>query len=192
MAKVAGMKVRISGRGVRVDDRIEAYAVGRVERAAHFFGRLGDVEVNLVRLDPPERGQRFRAEISTRAARHDARAEGEGDTVERALDAAADRFAVRLRRLGERLIERRRQRPQHAERADPLAGRTDRSREVGHRAPEIVRVRRAAGKPMTPEDAALVMEQQGQSFLVFNNSETGRFGVLYRRKDGRLGLIEPE
>jgi len=185
------MEVRIRGRGVQVNERIRAYALAKVDRSTRFYDRLGDVEISLTEVDPPERGQRFRAEISTRSARHDVRAEGEGDTVERALDAAADRFVLRLRRLSERLTDRRRQRPK---RPETVGGRDDGSGmpppEDG--IPEIGRVRRPAGKPMTPEDAALVMEQRGYSFLVFTNAETGRFGVLYRRNDGRMGLIEPE
>ena len=185
------MEIRIRARGVRLDERVRAYAMGKVNHSTRFFDRLGDVDVSLVEVEPPERGQRFRAEISTRAARHDVRAEGEGDTVERALDAASDRFVHRLRRLSERLTDRRRQRPRSTE----MAGGRDqgeRAPPAGDGIPEIVRVSRPAGKPMTPEDAALVMEQLGYSFLVFTNAETGRFGVLYRRNDGRMGLIEPE
>ena len=185
------MEVRIRGRGVRVDDRIRAYALGKVDRSTRFFDRLGDVDISLVEVRPPERGQRYRAEIATRSARHDVRAEGEGDTVERALDAASDRFVHRLRRLSERLTERRRQRPRTPE----MAERRDTGSSTppgGDGIPEIVRVPHTGDKPMMPEDAALVMEQRGHSFLVFTNAETGRFGVLYRRNDGRMGLIEPE
>lgn len=185
------MEVRIRGRGVQVDERIQAYAVGKVDRSTRFYDRLGDVDICLVEVDHPERGQRFRAEISTRSARHDVRAEGEGDTVDRALDAASDRFVHRLRRLSERLTDRRRQRPRSPEMAGGR-GSAERTPPEGDGIPEIVRVSRPAGKPMTPEDAALVMEERGYSFLVFTNSETGRFGVLYRRNDGRMGLIEPD
>ena len=186
------MEVRIHPRGVRVDERIVDYAFRKVDRSARFFDRLGAVDINLVEVDPPEQGRRFRAEISTRAARHLVRAEGEGDTLKHALDVASDRFGNRLRRLGERLTDRRRQRTRSSDQvatpdADP--GATSRS---GNEIPEIVRVRRPPAKPMTPEDAALAMEQQGHTFLVFTNAETGRFGVLYRRNDGRLGLIEPQ
>ena len=45
---------------------------------------------------------------------------------------------------------------------------------------------------MSMEDAALQMELLGHSFFVFVNIETGRTNVLYLRKDGNLGLLEPE
>ena len=181
------MKVRIHGRGVRVTERIRAYTSKKIDRAARFFDRLGDVDIQLIEVNPPVKGQRFRVEISTRSARHDVRAEGTGDTVERAVDAAADRFGHRLRRLSERLTARRRQRSPSSVQDETEPPSTDTSSEI----PEIVRVSSSVGKPMTPEDAALVLVEQGRPFLVFTNAETGRVAVLYRRNDGRLGLIEP-
>ena len=129
--------VRVRGRGVQITDEIRARVQDRVGRSTRYFSRVGDVDVNLVKLDHrPAGGQRFRAEIATRSARHDVRAEGLGDTVDRALDAAADRFAARLRRLGERLIDRRKQRSKGPKRAAAQGGAApprDRSGRPGYR-----------------------------------------------------------
>ena len=56
----------------------------------------------------------------------------------------------------------------------------------------IVRTKRFGVKPMFPEDAALQMELLGHSFYVFSNAESDEVNVVYRRKDGSFGLIEPE
>jgi putative sigma-54 modulation protein len=53
-------------------------------------------------------------------------------------------------------------------------------------------VRRYAVKPMTADEAALVVEAGDDTFLVFRNAATDAVSVLYRRKDGHFGLIEPE
>jgi putative sigma-54 modulation protein len=45
-------------------------------------------------------------------------------------------------------------------------------------------------KPMSPEEAALQLEMLGHSFFFFFNAETDGHAVLYRRRDGQLGLIE--
>ncbi|MCH5279591.1 MAG: ribosome-associated translation inhibitor RaiA [Christensenellaceae bacterium] len=58
--------------------------------------------------------------------------------------------------------------------------------------PQIVRVKRFSIKPMSVEEATLQMELLGHSFFVFTNDETNDMNVLYRRKDGNYGLIEPE
>lgn len=57
---------------------------------------------------------------------------------------------------------------------------------------KIVRVKRFAIKPMTPEEAAMQMDLLGHDFFVFSNSDNGSINVIYRRKDGNYGLIEPE
>ena len=58
--------------------------------------------------------------------------------------------------------------------------------------PRIVRTKRFSIKPMSVDEAVLQMELLGHSFFVFLNSETEGINVLYKRKDGNLGLIEPE
>ena len=60
------------------------------------------------------------------------------------------------------------------------------------KARRVRRVRRYAVKPMTVDEAALVVESGDDAFLVFRNAATDAVSVLYRRKDGDLGLIEPE
>ena len=47
-------------------------------------------------------------------------------------------------------------------------------------------------KPMYPEDACVQMELLGHSFFVFNNAETDEINVVYKRKGGTYGLIEPD
>ena len=62
--------------------------------------------------------------------------------------------------------------------------------ESGERA--VVREKFYTIRPMSREDAILQMELLGHSFFVFVNADTGRVSVLYLRKDGNLGLLEPE
>lgn len=56
----------------------------------------------------------------------------------------------------------------------------------------IVRTKRFGIKPMFPEDACIQMELLGHNFYVFSNAETDEVNVVYKRKDGAFGLIEPE
>ncbi len=57
---------------------------------------------------------------------------------------------------------------------------------------QVVRVKRFSIKPMDVEEAILQMELLGHSFYVFENAEDGTVNVLYLRKDGNYGLIEPK
>ena len=58
-------------------------------------------------------------------------------------------------------------------------------------APRVVRARRYAVKPMSVEDAALTLDTAAESFVVFRNADDDEVAILYRRKDGNLGLIQP-
>lgn len=56
----------------------------------------------------------------------------------------------------------------------------------------IIRTKRFGIKPMFPEDACVQMELLGHNFFVFSNAETDEVNVVYKRKNGTYGLIEPE
>jgi putative sigma-54 modulation protein len=64
--------------------------------------------------------------------------------------------------------------------------------EEAPRLPRIMRASRYAVKPMTVDEAAMEVADRPDAFLVFRNANTEAINVLYRRKDGNLGLIEPE
>ena len=57
---------------------------------------------------------------------------------------------------------------------------------------QIVRTKKFGIKPMFPEDACVQMELRGHDFFVFSNAETEEVNVVYKRKNGTFGLIEPE
>lgn len=57
--------------------------------------------------------------------------------------------------------------------------------------PRIISARRYPVKPVTAEEAALLLEDEANDFLVFRNSENERISIIYKRKDGNYGLIEP-
>jgi putative sigma-54 modulation protein len=56
---------------------------------------------------------------------------------------------------------------------------------------QIVKVKQFSVKPMSPEEAVLQLELIGHDFFVFRADESGEINVIYRRKDGGYGLIEP-
>lgn len=63
---------------------------------------------------------------------------------------------------------------------------------IDEAAPKVVRRKTFPVRPMSVEDAGIQMELLGHDFFAFVNIETERTNVLYRRKDGNLGLLEPE
>ena len=63
--------------------------------------------------------------------------------------------------------------------------------EASPRPPRIIAARRYAVKPMTAEEAAMLLNDEPNQFLVFRDADTDQLGVIYKRKDGNFGLIEP-
>ncbi|HCD41469.1 MAG TPA: ribosome-associated translation inhibitor RaiA, partial [Firmicutes bacterium] len=89
------------------------------------------------------------------------------------------RIHRRLRQTGSGIVE--------AELTRDTAGVEERGEEA-----RIVKTKRFAIKPMSAQEAVMQMELLGHDFFVFSNSETDEVNVVYRRKDGNYGLIEPE
>ncbi len=75
---------------------------------------------------------------------------------------------------------------------EPVAATATLAEEDGEETLKIVKTKRFNLKPMDAEEAALQMDMLGHNFFVFSNAETDEVNVVYRRKDGRYGLIEPE
>jgi putative sigma-54 modulation protein len=103
-----------------------------------------------------------------------------------AIDRAIDRLEYQLKRYKERHFQRARMVSEPV-----MVGAGQPELEEEEAAPRIVRTKRFPMKPMTPEDAAFEMEALGHDFFVFRNAETEQINVIYRRRDGNYGLIEP-
>jgi putative sigma-54 modulation protein len=183
------MEIRIHGNHISIDDELRSTAEEKVARAARVFGDadFADVEFSAER-NPRITAERFRVEITATAAGHTVRVEAAESEAHAALDAAVDVFERNLRRLKERLITRHRRGEKRLnESPSGVEESIEEDRDL-----RIERVKQIAVKPMTPEEAALQMEALGHSFYLFLNAETDRYGVLYRRRGGTLGLIEPQ
>ena len=58
--------------------------------------------------------------------------------------------------------------------------------------PQVVSTKTEVAKPMSVDEAVMQMDLLHKDFLVFTDANTGELNVLYRRKDGKFGLIEPQ
>jgi putative sigma-54 modulation protein len=111
----------------------------------------------------------------------------ENSDLKQSIIAAASKVEKQVLRLKEKFHTRKRQRSAARE-AAPIPGGAI---EAAPPIPRIIPAKRYRVKPMTPEEAADVVAASTDQFLVFRDAETGRVGVLYKRKDGNFGLIEP-
>jgi putative sigma-54 modulation protein len=175
--------VQLHARNLELDDRFRSLAVDKVGHAGRVFDHPSSVDVELSEEQNPRRSDdRFRIELTTSASGRIVRIVTAAATPEAALDDAVDRFTRQLRRLKERIIDGHRK-PSAPPESSEISG----SREE----PEIVRTKQFVMKPMSIDEAALQMDLLGHDFFFFMNAATDKQSVLYRRRDGRLGLIEP-
>jgi putative sigma-54 modulation protein len=111
-----------------------------------------------------------------------------------ALDLVIDKIEHQVARIKEKRVTRshagRRSRGAPGVDAGVADAASDGDDEEERLADRIVKTKRFTMKPMGPEEAALQMELLGHDFFLFTNSENGHAAVIYRRRDGYLGLIE--
>jgi putative sigma-54 modulation protein len=177
------MEVRVHTRNGSIGETARAAAIDKLGRAARVFeDQLSDLDVELsVEPNPRRAAERYKLEITTSAAGRVIRIVSAAGTPEAAIDLAVDRFNRQLLRLKKKLIGRSRK-PTTRE-VPPAPATSDGA--------EIVRIKQFVMKPMTVEEAILQMEQLGHDFFFFHNQASGLQSVLYRRRDGDFGLIEP-
>ena len=183
------MEIRVHANHMSLTDDLRRMAVEKVSHAVRVFDGVGFIDVEFTEEHNPRiAAERFRLEITSSAAGQVVRVEAAEAEPRTVLDAAVDKFERQLRRLKKRLIARGRR---SDKRLNETAGGAE-TKQQEETAVVIDRVKRFAVKPMTVEEAALQMELLEHSFYLFLNAETDQYGVLYRRRGGTLGLIEPE
>jgi putative sigma-54 modulation protein len=111
----------------------------------------------------------------------------ENNDLNQSVAVAADKVKKQVMRLKEKFQTKRRERLPVKEVAPVPGGPL----EAAPSAPRIITARRYRVKPMTPEEAAILLADSDDQFIVFRDSETNKIGVLYNRTDGNFGLIEP-
>lgn len=112
----------------------------------------------------------------------------------REWEIAANAVVEKLERQAEKLKTKWQGRKRRGGRppAEPDAAEPHAAAPPRRTLPRIVRASSYSVRPMTAEEAAMEMESQEAAFLVYRDVETGDVNVVYRRKNGQIGLIEPE
>ncbi|MBW2609174.1 MAG: ribosome-associated translation inhibitor RaiA [Deltaproteobacteria bacterium] len=105
-----------------------------------------------------------------------------------AIDQVMDKIEKQVKRYRSKTRKRR---SEHRKGEDTLViEETEEIAALGTEEPSI-EVEKLVAKPMDPEEAAMQVTMSQQEFLVFRNSRSREINVIYKRRDGNLGLIEP-
>jgi len=175
------MRLDITGRHVEITAQLRQLIDRRL---AKFSRLLNDSAISASVILTKEK-YRHLAEIVIHArGDHMMRGIGQGTTWPLALKLAGDKIEQQAHTLKGKWAKRKRQGDARMVRTPPPEESASTRR--------VVRTSRAAVKPMSIEDAALRVDGGAETFVVFRNAETDAVSILYRRKDGNLGLIEPD
>lgn len=184
------MRTTIRGRNLTVSEQDSAYVERKLQRLERMLDERSEAEVEL-RLE----GNRKVADshivdvalvIDGRSLRGNAAA----STFREATDLVIDKLERRTVEYKQRPRDRRRAEQARYQEAAAGEGSAAASAATADES-AVVKIKRFAIEPMFEEDAISRMEELGHTFFIFVNAENERIAVLYRRRDGRYGLIEP-
>lgn len=189
------MRTTIRGKSLTVSDKDRAYIERKLQRLERMLDDRSEAEVEL-RLEGNRKvDDSHIVDIAVNAAGQHLRGVGTASSFRVAADDVIDKIERRVVEARQRPRDRRRhEHARYAEQALDVVPElsVDESPDEAEEESRIVKIKRFAIEPMFEEDAITRMEELGHTFFIFVNAESEQVAVLYRRKDGRYGLIEPE
>lgn len=178
------MDVLVRNAEGNVSKQDREYAAKKLGRLNRYFNAAHKVE-----MVHREEKLGHRIEITVFADGYTIRGEEHDVDLQAAIDKVSDKLETRLRKLKGRLVNAHRKRG-HQGLPPALENHVPEPDEEAH-----IRIKERKQfllKPMSPDEAALQMEMVGHPFFVFKNEDSNQIAVLYKRKDGKYGMIEPE
>jgi putative sigma-54 modulation protein len=180
------VRLQVKGKNVEISDSLKNYAqekLGKLDKHLNDAARL-ELELAVEKNPSIAENQIAEATIWTKGPVLRAR-ESSPD-----MRASIDMLVSKLERQARRYRDKRRSRYARsggtAVEAETIPVVAD------EESPVIVKAKQFAVKPMTPEEAVLQLELINHDFFVFQNADTTDVNVVYRRRDGNFGLIEPQ
>lgn len=181
------MRVEYTGRHMDVTPAIRAHVEDHFHKLEHIFDGSSTASAHVI-IEVNK--NRHIGEVLVHWREHTLTASDTNADMYQALSRAINKIEKQAVKLKQKIIERK----QNARALSSLAPTDGDGREV-EAAPRakgrIINARRYAVKPMTAEEAALQLSEEADQFLVFRDADTDRLSVMYKRKDGNFGLIQP-
>lgn len=189
------MDVQIKSRNGKVTERQRAYIEEKLHKLGRYMDGVGSVCVDLAKVQQRGVGELHIAQVTFQAPQGTIlRAEERDPELFAAIDALHDSLQRQITRFKDKHYRRGKIRRQGGEVL--MVGDANNGRHADDQrteeAPQLVRTKSFAYKPMYSDEAIEQMELLGHTFFVFTDAETDLVNVVYRRTDGNYGLIVPE
>jgi len=179
------MELQITGKNLELLPAVRRYIERKVGKLGRHLPNITESKVEISKEKTKSPQQRFVVQVTVDSSGTLLRGEERGEDLFTAID--------RVTEVMERQIERYKGKLYEKGRGSSLA-RSGFSEEVAEEQPlgKVVKIKRFAVKPMPVDEAIGQMELLGHDFFLFFNADSEKLNLLYRRKDGNYGLIEPE
>ncbi|MGE5619378.1 MAG: ribosome hibernation-promoting factor, HPF/YfiA family [Sphingomonadaceae bacterium] len=180
------MQVVVKGKNMEVSEKLRRFVENKILKLERVLPEIAEAEVELTNAKTKSADHRYVVQVTLKANGTLIRGEQAADDSYTAMDAVLDKIDRQIARYKTKRFGAYNKGATEAKVATAAVDAP--AVEEGR----LVRTKRFAMKPMDVEEALMQMELLGHSFYVFNNAESGRVSVVYKRKDGDFGLIEPE
>lgn len=182
--KMAEFRSVVKGKNLDVTPALRAYAEKKVAKFDKYLGT--DQQAAAEVMLRTEKDQHI-AEVTLSLTGLILRGEGKTADMYSSLDSAVERIERQFSKFKSK-IQRKIQGPKISELNAGAEGRVVEEEKEA----QVVRTKRFAFKPMDIQEAIMQMELLGHDFFVFSNANSDEVNVVYKRRDGNYGLIEPE
>jgi len=179
--------VKVTGRHLQITDAINDYVTKKINSLHLDYPKI--IEAHVI-LEVAK--YRHSAEVILICSNHiTIEAREETDDMYAAIDQVCDKVARQMRKYKTRLMRKHRPRKDVVEHLDEHVLHPEPVEEDEHPEHRVIRTERYQVKPMFVDEAVLQLEMSHRQFLVFRNARSSHMNVLYRRRTGEFGLIEP-
>jgi len=189
----SNMKVMTYGKNIDVTPALKNYVVEKVSKLGKYFN--GEPQEAHVSLEVEK--ERHIVEVTAYINGLILRGEEETPDMYSSIDGVIEKLERQVHKYKTKINKRIREKKQEMkeeykeERTEELMHRIYDAKEEDEFEPDIVRTKKFAIKPMNVEEAVMQMDLLGHDFFVFSNANTEEVNVVYKRKQGNYGLIEP-
>lgn len=176
------MNFIISGKNIDVTPGLKSYIEQKLGKLERYFTPETEIIVTL-----SVEKERQKIEVTIPVKGHIIRSEQSSNDMYVSIDLVEEVIERQLRKYKNKLVARNQEGSNFKQEFFESEDTSSEDDEI-----KIIRTKRFGIKPMFPEDACIQMDLLGHDFYVFFNAETEEVNVVYKRKNGTFGLIEPE
>lgn len=191
------MKVMIYGKNIDVTPALKNYVEEKVKKLAKYFHEALNDDAQEAYVSMEVEKDRHIVEVTVYINNLILRGEEDSNDMYASIDGVIEKLERQIRKYKTRIKRRIREKKQEfkegykEERTEEVFKDLEKEEVEEEYRPKVVRTKRFAIKPMAVEEAIMQMDLLGHDFFVFMNAETNKVNVVYKRKRGDYGLIEP-